>query len=184
MTHLFEDARSLDWQGMNNRQRSEQYRDWLIDPRIGGVLARFMPTESARLWIKDGPMKEYSRALNGQSKYSPLVPGGVIEPEDIVRTSLGPSWKVVSDSLKVKPLRISVLGPTGDRLTVAWGPVRDLKHLIWAAISSMASGDETDWVICLVTSFVTPVPRNEQNQIDRIASTCGVRVIYYSSDRK
>ena len=41
------------------------YDRWLDDPAIGGYLTRFLSRERARVWLKDVPMKEYSRARNG-----------------------------------------------------------------------------------------------------------------------
>lgn len=179
VTHLFADAERLKWTYMNATQRSRQYKEWLQDPRIGGKLGHFMASEQARVWIKDGPMKEFSRAIHGQGKYGHLIAGRAPSPELIVRKALGDEWQVLAGSQKIKPLRVTAY--RGDEeVTFAWGPVRDFKHLIWAALSALAAGEGRSWVLCLTASFVNPTPRNVQAHNLRLAERCGLRVVHLS----
>ncbi|WP_434619751.1 hypothetical protein [Arthrobacter sp. A5] len=179
VTHLFADAERLKWTHMNLTERSRQYKEWLLDPRIGGTLCRFMASEEARVWIKDGPMKEFARAVHGQGKYGHLIARRAPSPEHIVRKALGDEWQVIPGSQKIKPLRVTAYGDD-EEITFAWGPVRDYKHLVWAALSSLAGGETRSWVLCLTASFVNPTPRNVQAHNIRLAERCGLKVIHLS----
>lgn len=179
VTHLFADAERLKWTYMNATERSRQYREWLQDPRIGGTLSGFMASGEARVWIKDGPMKEFARAVHGQGKYAHLISGRAPSPELIVRKALGDEWQVVEGSQKIKPLRVTARKEE-EEVVFTWGPVRDFKHLVWAALSALAEGDTRSWVLCLTASFVNPTPRNAQAHNLRLAEQCGLKVVHLS----
>lgn len=179
VTHLFADAERLKWTYMNVLERSRQYKEWLQDPRVGGTLGRFMASEEVRVWIKDGPMKEFARAVHGQGKYAHLIAGRAPTPDSIVRKALGDEWQVLAGSQRIKPLRVTAYRGE-DEVTFAWGPVRDFKHLVWAALSTLADGQTRSWVLCLTASFVNPTPRNVQAHNLRVAERCGLKVIHLS----
>lgn len=76
VSRLFADMERLGWEGMTPRQRTSQYGEWIKDAEIGQRLAEWMTPERARVWIKDGPVKEYPRALAdvGNTHPSPTAP--------------------------------------------------------------------------------------------------------------
>ena len=67
---IYGDADRVGWQTLPLPDRTRAFNEWVEDDRIGGVLTQFMTPEQARSWIKDGPMKEYARALRGAGRYA------------------------------------------------------------------------------------------------------------------
>lgn len=177
VTRLFADADRLGWANLSVVERSAQYATWVADANVGGLLTEFMSASQARVWIKDGPMKELARARFGIGKYAPLMPGGAQRPEQLVRMALGDAWETDSDSLSIKPLRIRAR-QKDEEVMFAWGPERDLKHLLWAALQASANGDPTPWMLCLVDSFTKPVPANIRQFHLRIAERCRFQLVY------
>jgi hypothetical protein len=173
---LFADMERLGWEGLTPRQRTSQYGRWIADPEVGQRLATFMTPERARVWIKDGPVKEYPRALAGVGKYAPLANGSG-SGADIVRRALGAEWITDTATLRVKPLRIEAHRDE-DTVVLAWGPARDLKHLVWAALNADASGDPREWVLAVTGSFTRPVTASDKAHQLRIARRCGLRLVH------
>ncbi len=177
VTQLFADAERLGWTDLSVVERSAQYAIWVADANVGGLLTDFMSASQARLWIKDGPMKEWSRARSGVGKYAELMTTGACTPEQLVHSGLGNHWKVDPDSLRIKPLRVRARHED-EEVVFAWGPERDLKHLVWAALRASANGDSTTWVLCVVDSFTKPVPANVRQAHLRIAVRCKYRLVH------
>ena len=44
-----------------------------MTPRLADAFDEYLSESDARVWIKDGPMKEWSRSLSGVGKYAALV---------------------------------------------------------------------------------------------------------------
>lgn len=174
---LFTEAERIEWVHMNPNQRSKQYGLWVSNPAIGGVLAGFMPSVEVRVWIKDGPMKEFSRAVNGQGKYAYLIRKAAPTPDVLVKMALGPEWQIVTESQQVKPLRVLATNNSA-YLVFAWGPARDFKHLVWAALSGSAQGDKREWVLCLTAPYVAPTPKDVRLRNESVAARCGLRIVH------
>lgn len=176
VSRVFADMERLAWEELTLPQRTSQYGKWIADPEVGGRLDTFMTPEHVRVWIKDSIVHEYPRALVGIGKYAPLAHGrgGLVE---IVRRALGREWTADGTTLRVKPLRAEV--HRGEETVVlAWGPARNLKHLIWAAINADASGDPREWVLAITGSFTRPVTASEKAHNLRIAHRCGLRLVH------
>lgn len=174
---LFADMERLGWGGMTQAERSSQYAKWIQDQEIGGRLTQFMTPERARVWIKDGPVKEYPRALAGSGKYAELVEGRGEVLAGIVRHSLGANWVPDSGTLQTKPLR--VVARRGDaEVVVAWGPWRDVKHLAWAALVAQAKGDSREWVLALTETFTNPVGASDKTMHSRLARRLSLRIVH------
>jgi hypothetical protein len=174
---LFADAERINWDDMNGSIRSRQYAKWVSDPEVGGLLTRYMDEAQARLWIKDGPMKEWVRSRSGVGKYAGLVPTKSSTPAAIVVEVMSGDWSVVDGSIRTKPLRVVVVN-SGEQQVVTWGPERDVKHLVWAALNAAANGDDRVWTICVVDSFTKPVPSNVRKGHCLIAQRCGLRLVH------
>lgn len=177
VTRLFQDADHLDWANLPPGGRTAQYAKWVQDAEVGGCLTQFMTPEQARVWIKDGPMKEWARAVSGMGKYAPLVPRPGVTPDQLVHLALGPGWQVQDKTQRIKPLRVNAACGE-DEVTVTWGPEKDLKHLVWAALQAGANGDPTPWVLCVTSTFTTPVPANVRQAHLRLAARCGLRIAH------
>lgn len=168
---LFDDALRISWDAMNPRQRSEQYMKWVADPDIGGRLTEYLTEANARLWIKDGPMKEWSRAKNGVGKYASLIADSDGIPSRLVSRALGVEWIADLESISEKPLRIVARREEAE-VVVAWSPRTGLKHLVWAALQANVNGDTRRWVLCLIESFTDPTPANEKRVHQRLSARC------------
>lgn len=176
VSSLFADMERLGWEGMTPRQRTSQYGEWIKHPEIGQKLAEWMAPEEARVWIKDGPVKEYPRALAGVGKYAPLANGST-SFADLVQRALGAGWISDPATLSVKPLRVEAHHDE-ETVVLAWGPARDLKHLVWAALNAEASGDSREWVLVVTGTFTRPVTASEKAKQLRIARRCGLRLVH------
>ncbi len=177
VAHLYSDADQIGWSDLSVVERSAQYATWVASPSVGGLLTEFISASEARVWIKDGPMKEWSRARSGVGKYAHLMPEGAQTPERLVRSGMGAEWQIEPGSLLTKPLRV-VARNDEDEVTFTWGPMRDFKHLIWAALQASGNRDPATWVLCVADSFTRPVPANVRQMQLRIAERCDLRLVY------
>lgn len=173
---LYEQAAEVNWTYLSDAERTKLYRQWTADPQIGGRLLPFVGVpENVRPWIKDGPMKEYTRATYGVGKYGPLVAKLPTSVETLVEKALGAGWSVDMESLDIKPLKVVIRREDEEvEQRFTWGPVRDFKHLAWAAITAQADGDPLPWVICAVDSFVRRVTPAQKATHERIAQRLGL----------
>jgi hypothetical protein len=172
---LYASAAQIDWENLSATEKTAQYRRWVADPQIGGELTRFLPEDSARVWIKDGPMKEYARATFGVGSFAHLVDAPRCTPETVVRAVYGNDWQVVEGSIEIKPARCAANGPDGLGL-VLWGNAADFKHLIWAALEAAAVADDRSVTIAVVESPARPTPPSERERLRTIATRCGFTV--------
>lgn len=176
---LYEEAEFLDWANLTVRQRSAQYTKWVDDPEVGGRICEYLSPSAARVWIKDGPMKEWSRSLSGVGKHGTLIEGAEDTASQLARKALGEGWEVDKDTLRVKPLRV-VARMHENEAVLTWSPASGLKHLVWAALTASSEGDARDWVLCVVETFTKPTPANEKQMHARLAKRCGLRIVYLS----
>lgn len=179
VSRLYADAANLDWASLTPQQHSAQYTKWVDEPEVGGRLREYLSAGDARVWIKDGPMKEWSRSLSGVGKYASLVDGADDIPARLVRKALGECWHVDKDTLRVKPLRVTARKDE-DETVLTWAPANGLKHLVWAALTASAEGDSRDWVLCVVETFTKPTPANEKHAQQRLAKRCDLRLVHIS----
>jgi len=177
VSKLYADAAALDWAHLTPQQRSAQYTKWVQDSQVGGRLQEYLTSETARVWIKDGPMKEWSRSISGVGKYAPLVEGSQDTHIKLVRKALGEGWTVLPDSLRIKPLRL-VASKDEAETVLTWAAGGELKHMVWAALTSSAEGDTRPWVLCVVGTFTKPTPANEKHAHQRLAKRCGLRLVH------
>ncbi len=174
---LYADAASMDWAHLTPQQRSAQYSKWVQDSEVGGRLQEYLTAETARVWIKDGPMKEWSRSSNGVGKYAALVDGSQDTHSKLVRKALGEGWTVLPDSLRIKPLSL-VATKDDEETVVTWAGASELKHMVWAALTANAEGDTRPWVLCVVGTFTKPTPANEKQAHQRLAQRCALRLTH------
>src|SRR5262245_49330227 len=130
---LYADAEAKDWEHQAPAERTRQYGRWIGDERVGGILTRYMTAEAARSWIKDGPMKEFSRARRGAGRYAEFGQAAVTGPDDVVRHALGEGWRIAGGRVGVKPFHCEV-EREDQRAFVTWGSAGNFRHLMWAAL--------------------------------------------------
>ncbi|MFE5621683.1 hypothetical protein ACFQ8S_06435 [Streptomyces virginiae] len=180
---LYQRAAELNWTYLPDAERTKQYQLWTADPAIGGKLLGFIAKpENVRPWIKDGPMKEYARATYGVGKYAPFVTKPATPVDTLVVKALGPGWVVDLATLDIKPLKVTIRREDNEdeERRFVWGPVKDFKHLAWAAILAQAGGDPLPWAVCVVDSFVRPVSKTQKVSHQRIAERLGLLVAHVS----
>lgn len=169
---LYASAGQLDWENLSSARKSAQYSHWMVDPEIGGKLTAFLSEDRARLWIKDGPMKEYARAQFGVGPFAHLVATPRCTPETVVRAAQGEDWEVVTGSVLIKPARC-VAARSEDQALVLWGNAADFKHLIWAALESIADENDPAVTIAVVERAARPTGKAERARLKSIADRCG-----------
>lgn len=178
---LYADARELDWEHLTDTEKNINYNRWAEDPRFTDRLSLWIKTPlERRVWIKDGPMKEYARARNGVGKYAAVLDGPSAEVSDHVRMALGAGWRIDPSTLQIKPLRV-LARRANETVRFAWAPAKDFKHLVWAAIKAQAYGDSDPWVLCVVSSFEKPIKREDRLIHEKIGERCGLRVVHITS---
>lgn len=175
---LYAAADQLDWEHLPASNRTAQYDSWITDPEIGGVLTRYMTSENARSWIKDGPMKEYGRARLGAGRYAKF--GTTVGPssEQVVRQALGEESALVPNSEGIKPFHCLA---TMDQTTayIAWDTGKNLRHLVWATINHLASHPDHKACIVILESIDRPTVRADRIRHERIADRCSIEIKYY-----
>ncbi|WP_424211998.1 hypothetical protein ACN20G_07795 [Streptomyces sp. BI20] len=182
---LYGRAAELRWTYLPDSERTKRYQMWTADPEIGGKLIPFIgKPENVRPWIKDGPMKEYVRATYGVGKWASCVIEPATPVETLVTRALGPGWHVDLETLEIKPLRVTIRRDDDEEVEqrFAWAPIKDFKHLAWAAISAQAEGDTHPWAICAVDSFVRPVTSKQKATHEKIARRLGLTLAHVTDD--
>ncbi len=175
MRKLYASAAKLDWENLSPSHKTAQYSHWMADPEIGGQLTRFLPEDRARVWIKDGPMKEYGRAQFGVGPFAHLVNAPRCTPQTVVRAVQGEGWEVVAGSVQVKPSRCTAASAS-DQALVLWGHAADFKYLIWAGLEATAQDDGRQVTIAVVESPARPTGKVERAHLKLIADRCGFAV--------
>lgn len=146
IAELYRRADQLGWDGLSGPERSIWYTRWVEDPKIGGVLSRYMPLNRVRVWIKDVPMKEYTRARSGIGKYSDLVETRFPSPEEIAHQVFGREWRITNGTVREKPNRCEISNGQ-QRILMIWGPPAGLRDLVWAGMNAMIDSRPTPTIV-------------------------------------
>jgi len=130
ISEIYRQFDEMKWEERTQPERSSAYQRFVDDPKVGGLLAQHIPVEKVRVWIKDGPAKEYRRALEGVGPYSDFTTRFSVGAEGVVAAVLEPGWTILDKSVREKPMRCIVEHDRRHRLVV-WGPDSSLKELFW-----------------------------------------------------
>ena len=177
VTALYEDARAKNWIHLPPRARSQTYSAWVEDARVGAILTKYMAPEAARAWIKDGPMKEYSRALRGTGRYARFGSSGGTTSEDLIRAALGDGWHVVEGTAGIKPFHAQATNLDGEVVYLAWDEGRNFKNLVWASLRASVELDIPGHVI-VTEPPGTATARDAVEGQTAIAQRCGLKLHY------
>ncbi len=93
--------------------------------------APHIPVDRIGVWIKDGPAKEYRRALEAVGPYASFTKRRAAGAAGVTEAVLGKDWTVVDGSVHEKPIRCSAEQGASRGLLVVWGPETSLKELFW-----------------------------------------------------
>lgn len=175
---LYAAADRLDWEHLPPADRTSHYDEWVNDTEIGGVLTKYMSTENARSWIKDGPMKEYSRARLGAGRYAKFGSSSGPTQQQLVTHALGKDAEIVESSFGIKPFHC--LAKVGGTTTyLAWDSTKNLRHLVWAAINYLAQHPSHGACVVVLESMERPTTQADKRRHARIAERCSIPIKSY-----
>ncbi|MDA8323632.1 MAG: hypothetical protein M0030_27990 [Actinomycetota bacterium] len=175
---LYAEADRLGWEHLAPQRRTALYDTWVIDPKIGAVLTEFMSAETARSWIKDGPMKEYRRARQGAGRYARFGSGQGPSAAQMVVHAAGPGAVIVGSTLGVKPFHCLASTDAGSTF-VTWGEARNFRHLVWAALNHLADNPANSAVVVITETMAEPATAAEKALQQIIAERCSLELKYY-----
>jgi hypothetical protein len=61
-TRLWRTADEIAWMNLPQSEKAKLYEDWTRDPKVGGVLARYIDKGHVRVYLKDTLLKTYAQA--------------------------------------------------------------------------------------------------------------------------
>lgn len=170
ISELYRQADELDWELLSSAEKNAQYTKWIDDPAIGGILTRFREAGSARVWIKDTPMKEYARAQEGFGPFAKYAHSRYARPEDFVSRALGAPWAVVNKSVGEKPMHCTATDGSRKRY-ICWGRPAVFKDLVWAALTQVVKTSQKPLIIVTLRDGLT-LPATEKAFQLSVANHC------------
>lgn len=176
-TAIYARLDDIKWETLGNAERSDEYARMLIDPHIGGLLSTYMDPGRIRVWIKDGPAKEYRRALEGIGPYADVTTRTLGKPDRIVTAALGHSWHMKDGTRGEKPMRCRAVGPDGQERFLVWGSPEKISDLVWHAVRERAERPENTPLIVVTRPGGAPLPPGEWGIIERICDVIGARCV-------
>ena len=174
ITVIYRRLDHLHWEQLGTAERSEHYAAFVNDPAIGGKLSPYKDESGIRVWIKDGPAKEYRRAIEGAGPYAEYTDRKLGGPNELVDQTLGRHWVVVQDSIVQKPMRCDVVNEDGNMCRVFWGPSSVFKELYWHASLAKIHLDKARIVVIVTKPSLAPLPENEWEMYGKLSSLLGI----------
>lgn len=186
LVELYRRFDETSWEQLASNEKSTAYERFVADPLIGGELSPFLDEGRIRLWIKDGPAKEYVRALEGVGPYAHLTMRALAGPSYVIASALGDGWNIVDGSLDVKPMRCRATSVGGESRFVVWGPISSLKELFWHAALHIAETPSVGAIVVIARTGAAPVPASKWSLVVRLCTTVGAecRSVQRSVTRK
>jgi len=158
---LWEQADELDWTCLNNYQKSQQYKIWAQDDKIGVVLSRYMPLERVHPYIKDSLLKPYAKSKKP-------------EKADILRILGDESLKTVEEYIKPPGVRLD------DGRIICWGRAVDWKIVLLAIFErSKSSEDFSPYAAVLTESNGKFSSASYCSIIEEAAELLGIEKLFF-----
>lgn len=107
-------ADQIAWMNLSQTEKSKCYEDWTRDPRIGGVLARYIDKGHVRVYLKDTLLKDYTRNRLADSA-RPFRVLGIPASTEVLETYVKPHGRRLTDGR-----------------VVCWGRAEDWKLVLMA----------------------------------------------------
>lgn len=161
------------WEELPSPEKSAEYERMIESDTIGKALENYMDPGGIRVWIKDGPAKEYGRALEGIGSYVEYTSRQMTGPERIVSAALGSRWSADLDTLTDKPMRCDAIAEGEDPRTVMWGEIGRLKDLAWQCLLTRAAHPQERPVMVIVRRSASPLPASQRSKAQKIAELVG-----------
>lgn len=177
---------AMRWEEVSSPAATEMYDRFVKDPKIGGRLAMFMPMEKIRPWIKDGPAKQYRRALEGVGPMAQMTTREYPGPQSVVRLAMGSEWTLRPQTLDVKPMRGLADGPDGKSAFITWGPPSGLQGMVWHACLRRAVSESQLITIAVTKPNTAPLPDDDWHLALSLGTILRARCeqVTYSVSRK
>jgi hypothetical protein len=166
---IYERLDRLHWEQLQDDERSALYAAFVRDPTIGEKLAPYMDEARLRVWIKDGPVKEYRRAIEGFGAYATYTSRRLAGPADLVVQALGHGWSVVPESVRQKPMRCDAVHEDGRSVAALWGPASTFKDLYWHASVARASAEKAEIAIVITKLATALLPAPDWDRFQALA---------------
>ncbi|HBH55888.1 MAG TPA: hypothetical protein DDY46_04520 [Kocuria sp.] len=180
IAELYRRFDALRWEERTQSERSTIYQRVVDDPTVGGRLASHLPVDRIRVWIKDGPAKEYRRALEGVGAYAEFTQRRTAGANGVIEAVLGKDWVLVDGSVGEKPMRCSA--ELGDcRRLLVWGPESSLKDLFWhAAVHVAECADDGSPLIVVTRRGNAPIDSALWQRANKLSEVIGCNVMQAS----
>ncbi|MFD4698280.1 hypothetical protein [Streptomyces niveus] len=176
LLEIYKQAEGMDWELMSNPQKTSQYRKWIEDQKVGGILLNFAPEKDVRVWIKDVPMKEYARSLEGIGGYVRFVSHRFLGAEEIIRVGLGNGWTPVPGSVDEKPNHCYATNGHSKRY-VCWGRPDRISDLVWASLNIAVHETEKPTIVVTTRDGIDVSPAERALQ-EQIARHCAIGLVH------
>jgi hypothetical protein len=173
---LYRQVGSLDWEDAPSREKTGYYTKWVEDPAIGGELADYYTADGMRVWLKDVPLKEYTRALEDFGSFAKYTTKRLSPPSEFIPEVLDDTWTILSDSIGEKPMHCFVVDGIQQRY-VCWGKPRSFRDLLWAAVNQ-ALGSQTRPLIVVYLIEGKAISQRQKRHHERIAEHCALDLAY------
>ncbi|WP_020519357.1 hypothetical protein [Catelliglobosispora koreensis] len=171
---LYADADRLEWERLPDHRKAEQYQRWADDTNIGRRLGDY--TSDVHGWIKEIPLKEYSRALEGLGRFAKFTARGYTPAEEFLPRLLGGSWSIVAGSVGDRPTHCMATNGSGLRY-VCWGKPKFFKDLLWAALNEGLDNRTTPLIIVCLRSDADIEPAMRRRH-EIFGTRCGIGVTH------
>ncbi|PZG19810.1 hypothetical protein C1I95_10885 [Micromonospora craterilacus] len=174
------------WEELSAPAATDMYNRFVKDPKIGGRLAPFMTAHQIRVWIKDGPAKEYRRALEGIGTIATFTKRTYPGPASVVRLALGDQWSPRPNTIEIKPMRCFADGPTGASKFIIWGPLTALQSLIWNSCLIRANDPLQPITVVITKPNSAPLPPADWELVKALSAivNANCQQITYAVSRK
>jgi hypothetical protein len=176
LRELYRQVGSLDWEDISSREKTAYYTRWVEDPAIGGELADYYTAEGMRVWLKDGPLKEYARALEDFGSFARYTTKRLSPPSEFIPKVLGDAWSILSGSIGEKPMHCLVTDGIQQRY-VCWGRPRAFRDLLWAAVNRALASPARPMIMVYLTEGKT-VSVKQRRLHEQIAEHCVLDLAY------
>jgi hypothetical protein len=110
---LWAAAEAVGWSGLSAADKTRHYEHWTQDPKIGGILTRYMDLPRVRVYLKDAVFKPYSRAR--LADWSRCARAVGVEGETSLESFIKPHGRRLRDGR-----------------VVCWGPASSWKVILMA----------------------------------------------------
>lgn len=164
---------SRRWEELSSVEKSAEYERMVEAKSIGFALAPYMDAARTRVWIKDGPAKEYGRALEGFGPYSEYTTRQLMGATQVVAAVLGAGWTVVEASVEDKPMRCEAVSADGERRIVMWAAYPALKDLAWQCLLTREVDPQARPALVIARRTPAPLPNTQRRHAERIAALAG-----------